>query len=234
MKYIKIMAVVSIALVAAMYAWNNLFVSEQKHEVPGFSAIHVTGPINVFLEKSTNQEVIVRADDNIHDQLEIFVENEVLMISNSKNINRERILDIYIKYSKLDSIHSSGASTVTSKNHVTTDNLKLFASGAAEMRLQVTSDSTYLIMDGAANVQLAGFTNYFDVEINHVGDMMAYNFEARNCNLRMHTGDQSPGVARINVTERLYASIKGPRLLKYKGNPTVIEDITGRGSIEQY
>jgi len=61
---------------------------------------------------------------------------------------------------------------------------------------------------------------------------MAYNLESQNCVAVLDTGDQSPGIARINVQKTLDASIIGPRHLKFKGEAVITSEIIlGEGKL---
>ena len=158
-----------------------------------------------------------------------------LIINENSHIHRERVLDVYVNYVSLDSIYASGASTITSRGIIQNSKLNITASGAAELKLQVVTDSMILKMNQNANVQLAGEATYFNFQINHVGDLMAYNLVSQHCKAILDTGPQSPGVARINVEKTLDVFIEGPRALKYKGNPDITNQvIKGGGTLKKH
>ncbi len=228
----KIFTALSIGLLAIIFSWFHLFVSEEEHNVTKFNSIYTSGPFNVFITESNKESVIIRADDRIHDQVTVEVVNGTLKIYNEGNINRERVLDAYVSFLALDSIHTSGSSNLTGRGILNASKLKVNATDAAEIKLRLKSDTLHLNMSGAANVQLAGDVNYFDLLIEHVGDLMAYNLISQHCKAILNTGDQSPGVARINVQRTLDVTIKGPRHLKYLGQPTILnQSIEGRGQL---
>lgn len=234
MKFLKVFSVISILIIGGMYGWQNLFVSEHSHDVPAFNSIYTSGPINVYIANGNQPEVIIRADGNVHDQMTVEVVDGQLRIYNHDRIQHERVLDAYVTYQALDSVHAGGASTLTGRSIVSGDQVLIRASGAAEVKLQVHSDSLDLVMTGAANVQLAGYSDFFNLAIMHVGDLMAYNLETQHCKVVMDTGDQSPGIARINTVQTLDVQIVGPRHLKYKGDPEVTKSIEGSGEVIKY
>lgn len=232
MRFIKILSIISIVVIAAVGAWNNLFVSEQVREIAPFNAVYTSGPINVYLTQNDHESITVRADSNLHEQIMIEVIDGELRIFTEGPIQGERVLDVHINYTTLDSIHASAQSTLTGKGIFDASNLKLTASGASEIKLQVRVDSLDLIMHNSANVQLAGSTNQFDLLITGFGDLMAYNLISEDCKAVVDTGDQSPGIARINAQKTLDVTIKGPRLIKYKGSPVITNKrIEGKGQL---
>ena len=232
MRLLKIVLMLTIVIVALLFAWNNLFISEENRSEAPFNSIDASGPINVFIKQAEQESIIIRSDSNLLDNLITEVINGELKIYSEGRIQHERVLDVYINYKKLDSIHASGASTITGRSILTTGKLKIKSSAASEIKLQVKVDSLNLIMNDNANVQLAGTATNFDLLITHVGDLMAYNLVSQYCKATVSTGDQSPGIARINVEKILNVIIKGPRHIKYKGDAKVVNQmIDGQGKV---
>lgn len=232
MKSIKPMIFISVLLLVLVYGWDNFMVSEASREVGSFSSIQVNGTVNVYLSQGNVEAVTLRADDNLHDKITITVVKGELRIFNNEFIRGERVLDVYVTYRELRSIVASGASTITTRSMMQTGSLNLTAENSADVKLQVNADTLNLRMRQVANVFLAGTTNYFDFGISHVGDLTAYNFLAKNCTAKVITGDQSPGIARINVAEELAVHLEGPRYLYYKGSPKIISEVViGEGKL---
>jgi len=233
--FLKLFTSISLVLAVLIFCWSNLYVTSQDRNVTPFNSIYISGPINVYLTHAQEESVKVRADTNILEQIIVEVIDGDLRIYTKGRIQRERVLDVYINYIKVDSIKTSGTSTLTSYSKIKESNLYVEASGASEVKLQLESSLLNLTMNNAANVQLAGLVEYFDLKINHVGDLMAYNLVSQNCKAVLNTGKQSPGIARINVQDTLAIEIKGPRHLKYKGNPVVVDEIiTDDGRLMKY
>jgi len=232
MRFLKIFTIIAIVIIAFIFGWNNIYISEQKREVAPFNSIYTSGPINVYIQQNENESVVIRSDSNILENVITEVVNGELKIYNKGRIEHERVLDVYVNYKSLDSIHASGPSTITGRGILSSSKLKIKMSVSAEIKLQLENDLLNLVMNDAANVQLAGKVTYFNFEITHVGDLMAYNLISQHCNAIIDTGNQSPGYARINVEQTLEVLIKGPRHLKYKGNPIILKkSIEGNGKL---
>lgn len=223
---------ICLLILGAMYAWNNYKVQEEVRQLPPFNSIYSGGLMNVYLQKGRESSVKIRVDENILDQVITEVIDGQLRIYTEGTIRRERIKDAYVVYTDLDSLHAGGVSTLTSNDLIQSPHFKMAASGAAELRVQLQADSSQLFMSGAANVQLAGGANHFEFQISNLGDLMAYNFQTNHCTARVITGQQSPGVARINVKETLDATIHGPRYIYYKGDPEIKnQSVRGTGKL---
>jgi putative autotransporter adhesin-like protein len=232
MRFFKIFTIIAIVIIAFIFGWNNIYISEQKREVDPFNSIYTSGPINVYIQQDENESVVIRSDTNILDNVITEVVNGELKIYNKSRVEHERVLDVYVNYKSLDSIHASGPSTITGRGILSSSKLKIKMSVSAELKLQIENDSLKLVMNDAANVQLAGKVTYFNFEITHVGDLMAYNLLSQYCKAIIDTGNQSPGYARINVEQSLEVIIKGSRHLNYKGNPIILKkSIEGSGKL---
>lgn len=225
MRFIKTISIALLLIVALIFGWFNLFISEQERELTEFNSIYTTGPINVYITQAKKESISIRSDSKLLDNLVTEVIAGQLRIYNEGRIQHERVFDVFVNYIHLDSIHASGQSTLTGKNKLIGTNLFIETSVSAELKLQLEVDSLNLVMDDHANVQLAGSATNFYLLISDVGDLMAYNLESQNCVAVVDTGDQSPGIARINVQKTLNASIIGPRYLKFKGEAVITNKI---------
>tara|TARA_R110002073_G_scaffold312586_1_gene484086 strand:- start:11111 stop:11818 length:708 start_codon:yes stop_codon:yes gene_type:complete len=235
MRVLKVSTIVFFVIALAIFAFKNLFVSEQNREVKSFKHIYVSGPINVFLRQSDKESIRIRADNNVHDKVITEVIGDTLKIYDRIRIQRERVLDVYVDFVYLKSLHASGASTLTGQGVLNITELKVKTSAAAEVKLLIEGRSLDLLMTQAANVQLAGKLDSLQFSIRGLGDLMAYNLTSKHCKAVLQTAPQSPGIARINVTQTLDVQIKGPRLIKYKGNPKIINKILHEnGKLTQY
>ncbi|NET35058.1 MAG: DUF2807 domain-containing protein [Cyanothece sp. SIO1E1] len=222
----------ALLIMGMVYAYHNYKVSEEVREITPFHAIEVDGLMNVYLQKGEMEQLRVRADDHILPQVKTRVEDGVLKIYTEGLIRGERIKDAFVTYVQLDSLHAAGVGTLTSRGVLPVDSFLLRASTAAEVRLQIQGQSLDLQMHDNANVQLAGAVQSFNCRLEHHGDLMAYNFKANKAKVQLHTGPQSPGVARVHVLDSLWADVQGPRYLYYIGEPRFVEkNAAGEGKV---
>lgn len=214
---------ISIILLLIIYGWNHLGICEQEKPIDTFHGVYAGGLMNVYLKEGEKESLVIRADDFVIDQVKTKVENGILKIYTEGFIRGERITDAYVTYKKIDYLEGGGATTLISQNIITAEHFKIKTYNSAEIKVQLDCDTLVMRMDGNANVQLAGKADHFDLQICHVGDLMAYHFETKTCKTTIDTGPQSPGIARIHVRDSLDVSIKGPRHLYYRGEPAIKE-----------
>lgn len=227
--------VISAVILGLQYGWNNFRVTSEYRKVDNFHGVYAGGLMNVYLKKGETESVFIRADDFLMDKVKTEVHNGILKIYTDEFIQGERIKEVYVTYVRLDTAIATDASTLNSLDLIVSDKFQLVASGAAEVKFRVNCKQLDLQMEQNANVQLAGQAEYFQFNIDHVGDLMAYNFFAKSCTSFIKTPPQSPGVARIQVSDTLSVQIEGPRHLYYKGAPKVVEkQISGGGKLVKY
>lgn len=233
-KLIIITTLVSAGILLFIYGWYNFKVSDRDIIVGDFHKIYAGGLMTVYLKQGTEPLVRIRADDFMINKVKVEVIDGVLKIYNDDGISGERVTDAYVTYTTLDQITADNASTIISQDELQAKVLNIQSKGASETKIRLHCDTLKLEMKGVANVQLAGEANFFQFNIHNVGDLMAYHFKSKTCTAQMHTGDQSPGIARINVSDSLSASIKGPRYIYYIGDPVIKEKtIIGTGRLIQ-
>jgi len=89
----------------------------QEFEVPLFTEIHFEDEISVILTQSSEQKVVVETGENLLNDIQIYVEDERLIMRdlNDCNIGREYgITKIYINAPNLTKIRNSSTGSITS------------------------------------------------------------------------------------------------------------------------
>lgn len=237
MKYIATIAKIStlgILVLILFYALNNILISEESREIEPFHGIKISGLVDVVLAEGPTESVKVVADDRYINAIKTEVVDNILTVYTEGKIRLERRMDVYITYTKLDTLIVGGASTLLTTKSVVEPRLYINSNQAAELKVKFQGDTLQLKMDQNANVQLAGFADHLGLEITGFGDLMAYNMPVKTCQVLINGPKQSQGVARVHVTESLSGLVKGSRLLKYMGeaeNTVVVEE---NGKIEKY
>lgn len=219
----KTITVFLLALVFYVFLSTRLFITEKEYSVSEWTSIYVSGPIKVYYTQNDENKLVIKADNGLHKHLDIKVENKVLKIIPTKSIRRERVLKVYVSSPKIESIHMTGATWFLSNNLVKAKNLKVIGAGAAEIKLRSKTDTLFVNMSLASNIQLAGNCDKLNVYTKNIGDLNAYNLEANYCFIQADVKQLNSKIIRLNVGKelRLNSSIK--RYVKLKGNPKITE-----------
>lgn len=132
-------------------------VKTENRNLSGFTGISVQRALEVEVEQSDKFEVIVEADDNILSHIITDVRDGILVIetdiSNFNNVNKKKIR---VKMPTLNSLESSSAASIKSKNTLITENLELDASSASRIEVSVEAANVTIDSSSGSAVDIHG------------------------------------------------------------------------------
>lgn len=223
-KTMTMMITTIISATIGIVAWLNLFVATENRLVSPYSAMAVSGPIQVFAQKNMGDTVRLVADKGLSPKIATTVTDRVLTIEAIEEIRHERVLKVYIDSERLEKIFLTGSSTLEVVDKMVKDSISIRMSGSAEARL--LSETSYLNvqMNDVANVFMAGNTQTLDMTLTGFSDIVAYNLVSKVCSIKINAPQQSPGIFRVSATDTLHVEAEedNSRVVYYKGNPTVV------------
>lgn len=132
-------------------------VKTENRNLSGFTGISVQRALEVEVEQSDKFEVIVEADDNILSHITTDVRDGILVIetdiNNFDNVNKKKIR---VKMPTVNSLESSSAAFIKSKNTLITENLTLDASSASRIEVSVEAENLTLDSSSGSNIDIHG------------------------------------------------------------------------------
>ncbi|RJP63670.1 MAG: DUF2807 domain-containing protein [Ignavibacteriales bacterium] len=207
---------VSIFLAITVIGCNGIgikgsgILKDEERPVDYFDKIDISGYYEVRISQGDHSSFKIIGDDNLLHLVKSDIEGNTLHIWNKKNISPRRHIKIEIVTESLESISSSGASSIIMKDFKG-DELTLEGSGAGSFRLSGKVETLKAELSGAVNLKAE------DLEANEV-----YLELSGACD------------ADVNAKEELRADISGVGNIEYSGNPKILKkSISGLGSITQ-
>jgi len=227
------------ALLFASCNFNNMKsiegsgnVTTEKRIVQGdFKNVSVSNAIDVVIEQSDKTEIIVEADDNLQKEIKTTVENGTLVISceftSFHNVTKKKVI---VKMPVIDALEASSASTITSTNVIHSTNIKLDASSAATMNVNIESDEISLDTDSAGSITIEGKA----LKVKSSASSAA-NIEAEKLLANEIEADADSGASiNIHPIVSLKAHANSGGSINYQGSPKTIEKTSNSGgSINQ-
>lgn len=132
-------------------------VKTENRNLSGFTGISVQRALEVEVEQSDKFEVVVEADDNILSHITTDVRNGILVIetdiNNFDNVNKKKIR---VKMPTVNSLESSSASFIKSKNTLIAENLTLDASSASRIEVSVESENLSCESSSGSTIEIQG------------------------------------------------------------------------------
>ena len=221
-----ILALVAVGLVAySMSNWGgkdsikaSKNITTETREVRDFDRIDVSGAFSVDVTYGPEEKVEVEAPENLQKHISVKVKSHTLVIKQDENTSFRSPgkLEIHITTSKLNEFYLSGASSVSLKNTLEDNSLKLESSGAANFNGTILVSDADIELSGAAHARIEGSSQEARIELSGASSLTDYDFEMLDADVDL-SGASS---AKITCMKSLVGDVSGTSNLYYKGNVT--------------
>ena len=139
-------------------------------------------------------------------------------------------LKAFVTVPDLNYIESSGAANVTVLDLLkNSDKIKLNASGAAKIKVEVDAPEVKAESSGAANIELTGKTRDFDADASGAGNIHASGLMSENANAEA----SGAGNVHLYASVKLKANASGAGNIFYKGGAAVEQEASGGGTVNK-
>jgi hypothetical protein len=211
--------VLLVATGVALYAWRGSSTSTtgtqgsgvaatQTRDLPAFASIDLAGANEVAVLVGGKQSVVVRADDNLIEEVTTQVHGGVLVIDNTGSFTTKSPMRVDVTVPMLDTGTLSGTGIV---------------------RIDGVKDKQFnALLPGSGVLRVSGTVDRLDATLGGSGDMQLENLVARDAKV----GVLGSGRLQVHATEMLRATVSGSGAIFYRGNPSsVTQSVTGSGTI---
>jgi hypothetical protein len=194
-------------------------VVKKERNTGSFTGVKVSTGIDVFLSQGSNISIEVEADENLHEYIITEVQGDVLHVYSDANIRKARMKRVYVTLKDVNYLSTTSAGDMIGETPVRTDDLKLNASSAGDIKLEVYAKNVEADISSSGDMTLTGEADMLEGDLSSAGDLNAYNFKVREADISV----SSAGNADIYVTERLRARASSAGDINYKGNPKYLD-----------
>lgn len=192
--------------------------------------VDISGKARINLYQSDRSELVVHAQENVLDTLEITVANDKLTIQPSRGMRFSSrtplTYDLYL--SNLETFRISGNLDLHSERFETPD-LAVTMSGSTKANLQLVVGNLEVDSAGSADIRLSGHADLLNIEAAGSADIDARDMQAND--VRVETA----GSARVDVwaMESLTVRAAGSARIRYLGRPYVEQRLAGSASVRR-
>ena len=188
-------------------------VTSSIQQVKPFTMIEVEDNIEIYLEKGTKSEIKIEADDNLHDVISLKVENNILIISTSKEIQGFKKLSVKVTYTNdLNLITTKDESVITAIQEIILDTITFKSLDKSKLFLNVNAGNFNLLADDKSKIELnlKSETSFVELSKNSTLKALINNAELK-CDLYQKSsaiieGDSDNSIIRIDNLAELNAS----------------------------
>ena len=201
---------------------------EESFKVDDFDQIEIGGEFIVKLTQEDSNEVIIEADENLFDYLEVYVRGNTLEVNTERRLDSRDGIIVNIPVRELSRLSCSGASDVSTAGPIQTGKLDVDVSGAGKLDLKLDAEEISLDVSGATLVYLEGAAQTLEINMSGAGSLEASELEVEDCYAQI----SGVGKILVNVTGTLDADVSGLGEVEYVGDPESVKgDVSGVGNI---
>lgn len=219
---------------AGSYAQNekNVVVdaNAEVRNVSGYSAVEVSGAIDLYLSQGTEEGVAISASsEDIRQRIRTEVKGQTLHIYfDGKGLNWKKWgnhkMKAYVTFKTLRRIEASGACNVKVTATIRQPELKIELSGASDFTGDLAVTDLVVDASGASNAKLSGTADNSKFIASGACTVKAYDLKTNMCK----TDVSGASNIRITVEKELNADASGGSTVFFKGNG-LIRDINTSG-----
>jgi Putative auto-transporter adhesin, head GIN domain len=130
-------------------------VTTTQKEIKSFNAIEIGDNLEINLEKGDKNEIKIEADDNLHDIINLEVQDGILMISTSKEAQGFKKLSVKITYTNdLNLVTTKDESVVNAIQEIILDNITFKTFDKSKLFLNVNSKNFILQSNDKSKIEL--------------------------------------------------------------------------------
>jgi hypothetical protein len=198
---------------------GNGHVEEESRDVSGFSGVHVSTGIDVFISEGSGFDVKVEADENLLEVILTELNGNVLVIKTDRvNIRSAKSKKVYVTMPKLKELKISSAGDCKGMTPFNCDDLRVSISSAGDLKLDVEANRIDINISSSGDATLTGRTGVLDANLSSAGDLHAFDLIAETVSVDV----SSAGDARVHASEEISMNASSAGNIYYKGGAEVV------------
>jgi hypothetical protein len=204
--------------------WNNGIsgnghVEEESRDVSGFSGVHASTGIDVFISEGNSYDVKVEADENLLEVILTELNGNMLVIKTDRvNIRSAKSKKVYVTMPKLKELKISSAGDCKGMTPFNCDDLRISVSSAGDLKLDVEANRIDINISSSGDATLTGRTGVLDAILSSAGDLQAFDLIAETVSVDV----SSAGDARVYASEEISMNASSAGNIYYKGEADVV------------
>jgi Putative auto-transporter adhesin, head GIN domain len=197
-----------------------------------FNSIDVSGDIEVYVKQDSVTSVSIETDENLLEYVHITTDDGILDIREEDgfNLRSEKGVKVYVSAPVFKHFEASGACGIFSGNKITNSKkIGIQLTGASNAILEINSPVVDAGLTGASHITLKGETKTLSVDGTGASGFKCFDLMAEEVKVEL-TGASH---AEIFASVKLDVDASGASDVRYKGNATVTQDVSGAASVKK-
>ena len=144
---------------------------DRSYSVSGFTGIEVSGGFDVILVQGNEEGVVLTAQENLFEYIEVEVVAGTLRIYTQNNIMSTRSMKARVIFKNLDKLGVSGGGDVTAETAIDVPGLHLTLSGGGNISSVIHSTDLKCEISGGGDARIDGTVGNFNLVLSGGGDI---------------------------------------------------------------
>jgi len=207
--------------------------SIKRIDIVSFNEVYIGGSFNVEITDDKTKHIVLEGNQEAIDEIEVSLRNNKLQIEKKRNSwwrsgYKGGRVSIQIPATQLKAVYLSGSGSLKGTIHASED-LKLVVSGSGPFNASIEgAEDINSTISGSGDITISGSCEHLNLQISGSGSLRAEDLSTKTAEVKI----AGSGNARLNVSERLMASVAGSGNVIYSGNPSKVEkSVAGSGRI---
>jgi hypothetical protein len=197
--------------------------------IEDFNSVSLMISANVKVVMADSFKCIIRAQQNIADAIKIENDGSDLEITSEFNLKSDEPIEVFVSLPVIERVQVNGSGDISFVNPAKGDKLRLYVNGSGSISARVEMETIKAELNGSGDISLSGSAEETSYDINGSGDLHAFDLSSDEVGLSIN----GSGDAEVNAGSKLKADLKGSGSVRYKGQPHVVSDIIGSGTINK-
>jgi hypothetical protein len=202
----------------------------QSRALTGFDSIEVGGGIGLFVRTGGGFAVEVQASEENAAKIVTEVVGTKLQIKRKSSFNPFHwdgdLGSVHVTLPVLVSLDASGGSDVNAEGTVSSDNLRVVASGGSDVTIDVAAGELNIEASGGSDMRVSGSARSARVESSGGSDLNASALNVDEADAKSSGGSD----LRIAVRQKIVAHASGGSDITYSGQPSSVNVNTSGGA----
>lgn len=198
---------------------GNGKIVKQERETSTFSKLKIDGVFNVYLSQAETESVVVEADENLQEFIEVINDNNLLNVKfkEGTSIGKKSKMNIYITLKNVNEINFKGVGKLMCSTMIKVENMLLEMEGVGSSELKLTGQTLNVENAGVGSLTLSG--NFADATINNegIGNVNAAELIVQ----KMKVENSGVGNVEVRAESEIDINSSGVGNVYYSGNATV-------------
>ncbi len=206
-------------------------ITTTKVTTAAYDEISVIGSLTAELVSGNEGDIRIKADDNLHEYVEVESNNGKLVIKIKKGVSYSSRHDITVTVpiAEISTISLTGSGDIVGKTPVKGNALTINITGSGDVILETEATGIDAKVTGSGDMKLSGKVENLEVKVTGSGDFEGYNLDAANVEVYV----SGSGDAQVTANATIKARVNGSGDIRYKGNPaTSDKKVMGSGSVK--